>query len=72
MTDVWDKFIRGFDPPSEPELEEEPDATDIFVQIDALGAERRERRDPRWFPRGPDPEGLERLVRERWARRHGE
>jgi hypothetical protein len=48
--------------------EEEPDATDIFVQLDALHDERVERRDSHWCPPGRDPENLERLVRERWAR----
>jgi hypothetical protein len=69
MSDAWDDFLRGFDP-SEPELEE-PDATDILVQMDALREERRERGDSRWQPPaswGRDPENLERLVRERWAR----
>jgi hypothetical protein len=69
MTD-WDEFLRGFDQAPEQELEREPDASDILVQLDALHDERVERGDARWFPRGPDPQGLEQLVRERWARRH--
>ena len=48
--------------------DDEADETSIFVQLDALGAERRERHDPHWFPDGPDPDGLEALVRDRKRR----
>jgi hypothetical protein len=44
------------------------DVTDVFVQLDALHDERRERHDQRWQPPGPDPQGLERLVEDRWRR----
>jgi hypothetical protein len=71
VSNPWDSFLAGFDEPA-PEEQRVADEDPIFEQIDALRDERRERGDPRWFPPGPDPEGLERLVRERRARRDGE
>jgi hypothetical protein len=51
--------------PAERPVGEDP----IFEQLDALHDERVERNDPKWFPPGPDPQGLERLVEERRARK---
>jgi hypothetical protein len=67
MTDAWDRFIDGFgekSDASERRAGEDP----IWEQLDALHDERAERHDPRWFPPGPDPQGLERLVEERRRR----
>lgn len=63
----WDRFLDGFDR-SEPEAEERREQDPIWAQIDALYDERVERGDPRWFPSGPDPQGLEQLVEERRRR----
>jgi len=62
-----DAFMRGFDQPGRVPASR-PDPTSIWAQIDALKAERIERNDPRWVPPGRDPECVERLVEERWAR----
>jgi hypothetical protein len=66
MTGAWDRFLGGFGE-GEPDAKR-PDETSIFEQLDALHDERVERHDPHWFPPGPDPQGLERLVRERYER----
>jgi hypothetical protein len=68
VSDPWDEFLAGFDEPA-PQQRQQPDEDPVFAQLDALHDERIERGERRWFPRGPDPEGLERLVRERRARR---
>jgi hypothetical protein len=52
----------------EPEAARVPGEDPIFEQLDALQDERRERGDSKWFPSGPDPRGLERLVEERKKR----
>ena len=70
MSNPWDDFLAGFDEPA-PEERRAPDEDPIFEQLDALHDECGERGDDRWFPAGPDPQGLERLVRERRKRRHG-
>ena len=55
-------------PKDQGETEGEVDATDIFLQLDCVHDERRERHDPTWWPPGRDPENLERLVEDRRAR----
>jgi hypothetical protein len=60
----WDRFVRGFDPPTTPAREDEPD---IFEELDALHDERVERGDSRYFPSGRD--GLRRLVETPRARK---
>jgi hypothetical protein len=71
VSDPWDGFLAGFDEPP-PEEQRAAEEDPIFAQLDALHDERIERGDRRWFPSGRDPEGLERLVRERRADRDRE
>jgi hypothetical protein len=71
VSSLWDQFLAGFDEPT-PEQRRDPDEDPIFVQLDALRDECAERNDPKWFPPGRDPDGLERLVRERRVRRDRE
>jgi hypothetical protein len=63
----WDRFLSGFDSRAEPRPAE-PAEPPILTQLVALHDERVERADPTWFPPGPDPDGLERLVEERRRR----
>jgi hypothetical protein len=67
VSNPWDEFLAGFDEPA-PEQRRTPDEDPIYEQIDALRDERNERGDPNWFPPGPDPAGLARLVARRRAR----
>lgn len=66
MSDALDRWLQGEKPVAPSEEEPQSEAAALLEQLDALGGERAERRDPRWFPPGPD--GLERLVEERRAR----
>lgn len=62
MSSLWDRFLGGFDPP-EPEHDVDAPLT-VFDEMDELHAQRVERHDPTWFPRGGGQE-LARLARRR-------
>jgi hypothetical protein len=53
----------------EPEPEDALDPTNVFVQTDALAAERVEQNDAKWTPPETSTAGLARLVRARQARK---
>jgi hypothetical protein len=70
MSVTWDEFLAGFDRADEDVSDPftVPDADPIFEQLIVLHDERAERADPTYFPSGPDPRGLERLLEQRRAR----
>jgi hypothetical protein len=69
MSAKWDTFLAGFDrADAESEFEPRADDDSIFNQLIGLHDERAERGDRTYFPSGPDPRGLERLLEQRRAR----
>jgi hypothetical protein len=66
VSDSLEEWLSSLDERERAFKDVEP--TNVFVQLDALREERIERGDPHWWPSGPDPQGLERLVRDRVAR----
>lgn len=71
MSDPLWRWLDGIDwlNSTEPDSSvEETEQQRVLEQLDAVNDERVERGDPKWWPPGPEPENLERLVEDRRRR----